>query len=130
MAAASTLAKIIDEVRVREISHLWQKLALLPDSTTGLLKIPEGLRVLVMAQLRKGPVTTAGPSFVYARERFNRPWILTFSQQGATVPRPYRWYRIGMPSYCQNAGNMTSGHSDCVCCRAGYIRVGQRRRYA
>lgn len=77
LPAASTLTRIIGEIRERANRRLWRKLASLPDSwqtaqLTGLLEIPEGQRVSVMEQLRKGPVTVSGPSFTEALERYNR----------------------------------------------------------
>lgn len=71
LPAASTLTRIIGEIRERANRRLWRKLASLPDSLqtaqlTGLLEIPEGQRVSVMEQLRKGPVTVSGPSFTQA----------------------------------------------------------------
>lgn len=65
--------QIIGEIRERANRRLWRKLASLPDSwqtaqLAGLLEIPEGQRVSVMEQLRKGPVTVSGPSL---RKRWN-----------------------------------------------------------
>lgn len=85
LPAASTLTRIIGEIRERANRRLWRKLASLPDSwqtaqLAGLLEIPEGQRVSVMEQLRKGPVTVSGPSFTEALERYTRLRNLEFSR--------------------------------------------------
>lgn len=77
LPAASTLTRLIGEIRERANRRLWRKLASLPDSwqtaqLAGLLEIPEGQRVSVMEQLRKGPATVSGPSFTEALERYTR----------------------------------------------------------
>lgn len=75
LPAASTLTRIIGEVRERANRRPWRKLASLPDSRqtaqlAGLLEVPEGQRILVMEQWRKGPVAVSGPSFTEALERY------------------------------------------------------------
>lgn len=85
LPAASTLTRIIGEVRERANRRLWRKLAALPDSwqtaqLAGLLEVPEGHRMSVMEQLRKGPVTVSGPSFTEALERYTRLRNLEFSR--------------------------------------------------
>ena len=85
LPAASTLTRIIGEIRERANRRLWRKLASLPDSwqtaqLAGLLEIPEGQRMSVMEQLRKGPVTVSGPSFTEALERYTRLRNLEFSR--------------------------------------------------
>ncbi|THL36159.1 Tn3 family transposase [Klebsiella pneumoniae subsp. pneumoniae] len=85
LPAASTLTRIIGEIRERANRRLWRKLASLPDSwqtaqLAGLLEIPEGKRMSVMEQLRKGPVTVSGPSFTEALERYTRLRNLEFSR--------------------------------------------------
>lgn len=83
LPAASTLTRLIGEIRERANRRLWRKLASLPDSwqtaqLAGLLEIPQGQRVSVMEQLRKGPVTVSGPSFTEALERYTRLRNLEF----------------------------------------------------
>ncbi|HBQ4057457.1 Tn3 family transposase [Klebsiella pneumoniae] len=85
LPAASTLTRLIGEIRERANRRLWRKLASLPDSwqtaqLAGLLEIPEGQRVSVMEQLRKGPVTISGPSFTEALERYTRLRNMGFSR--------------------------------------------------
>jgi len=65
LPAASTLTRI----------DSWQTAQL-----AGLLEIPEGQRMSVMEQLRKGPVTVSGPSFTEALERYTRLRNLEFSR--------------------------------------------------
>ncbi len=65
LPAASTLTRLIGEVRERASRRLWLRLALLPDSwqktqLDGLLEIPEGQRISVLEEMRKGPVTISG----------------------------------------------------------------------
>lgn len=85
LPAASTLTRLIGEIRERANRRLWRKLASLPDSwqtaqLAGLLEIPEGQRVSVMEQLRKGPATVSGPSFMEALERYTRLRNMEFSR--------------------------------------------------
>ncbi len=85
LPAASTLTRLIGEVRERASRRLWRKLALLPDSwqrahLDGLLEIPEGQRISVLEEIRKGPVTISGPSFTDALERYTRLRSMEFSR--------------------------------------------------
>ncbi|MCV5836423.1 Tn3 family transposase, partial [Escherichia coli] len=57
----------------------------LPDSwqteqLAGLLVIPEGQRVSVLEQIRKGPVNVSGPAFTDALQRYTRLRSLEFSR--------------------------------------------------
>ena len=84
LPAASTLTRLIGEVRERASRRLWRRLALLPDSwqktqLDGLLEIPEGQRMSVLEEMRKGPVTISGPSFTDALERYTRLRSMEFS---------------------------------------------------
>lgn len=85
LPAASTLTRLIGEVRERASRRLWRRLALLPDSwqktqLDGLLEIPEGQRMSVLEEMRKGPVTISGPSFTDALERYTRLRSMEFSR--------------------------------------------------
>jgi hypothetical protein len=85
LPAASTLTRLIGEVRERASRRLWRRLALLPDSwqktqLDGLLEIPEGQRISVLEEMRKGPVTISGPSFTDALERYTRLRSMEFSR--------------------------------------------------
>ncbi|MFX8895260.1 Tn3 family transposase, partial [Acinetobacter baumannii] len=46
----------------------------------GLLEIPEGQRMSVLEEMRKGPVTISGPSFTDALERYTRLRSMEFSR--------------------------------------------------
>ncbi|CAI1584364.1 Transposase and inactivated derivatives, TnpA family [Serratia grimesii] len=53
----------------------WQKAQL-----DGLLEIPEGQRISILEEMRKGPVTVSGPAFTDALERYTRLRSLEFSR--------------------------------------------------
>ncbi|WP_414454186.1 DUF4158 domain-containing protein, partial [Enterobacter kobei] len=77
LPGATTLVRLVSEVRERANQRLWKKLAALPDSwqtarVTELLDIPEGQRTSPLEQLKKGPVTVSGPAFTEALERYIR----------------------------------------------------------
>ncbi|MEX9442467.1 Tn3 family transposase, partial [Klebsiella pneumoniae] len=79
------LTRLIGEIRERASRRLWRRLAALPDSwqteqLAGLLVIPEGQRVSVMEQIRKGPVNVSGPAFTDALQRYTRLRSLEFSR--------------------------------------------------
>lgn len=85
LPAASALTRLIGEIRERASRRLWRRLAALPDSwqteqLAGLLVIPEGQRVSVMEQIRKGPVNVSGPAFTDALQRYTRLRSLEFSR--------------------------------------------------
>ncbi|WP_302789695.1 Tn3 family transposase [Hafnia paralvei] len=84
LPAASTLTRVIGEIRERATRRLWRKLAALPNrwqaaQLAGLLEIPEGQRLSVMEHLKRGPVTIRGPAFTEALERYTRLRSLEFS---------------------------------------------------
>lgn len=84
LPAASTLTRVIGEIRERATRRLWRKLAALPNrwqtaQLAGLLEIPEGQRFSVMEHLKRGPVTISGPAFTEALERYTRLRSLEFS---------------------------------------------------
>ena len=84
LPAASTLTRVIGEIRERATRRLWRKLAALPNrwqtaQLAGLLEIPEGQRLSVMEHLKRGPVTISGPAFIEALERYTRLRSLEFS---------------------------------------------------
>ncbi|MHY05936.1 Tn3 family transposase, partial [Escherichia coli] len=84
LPAASTLTRVIGEIRERATRRLWRKLAALPNrwqaaQLAGLLEIPEGQRLSVMEHLKRGPVTISGPAFTEALERYTRLRSLEFS---------------------------------------------------
>lgn len=82
---ATTLVRLISEIRERANQRLWKKLAALPNKWQAaqvmeLLVIPEGQRVSPLEQLKKGPVTVSGPAFTEALERYIRLRSLEFSR--------------------------------------------------
>lgn len=84
LPAASTLTRVIGEIRERATRRLWRKLAALPNrwqtaQLAGLLETPEGQRLSVMEHLKRGPVTISGPAFTEALERYTRLRSLEFS---------------------------------------------------
>ncbi|MGG7670137.1 Tn3 family transposase [Yersinia sp. J1] len=84
LPAASTLTRVIGEIRERATRRLWRKLAALPNrwqtaQLAGLLEIPEGQRLSVMEHLKRGPVTISGPAFTEALERYTRLRSLEFA---------------------------------------------------
>ncbi|HGM6668107.1 TPA: Tn3 family transposase [Serratia marcescens] len=89
LPGATTLVRLVSEIRERANQRLWKKLAALPDSwqsarVTELLDIPEGQRISPLEQLKKGPVTVSGPAFTEALERYVRLRNLEFSRLNVT----------------------------------------------
>lgn len=89
LPGATTLVRLVSEIRERANQRLWKKLAALPDSwqtarVTELLDIPEGERISPLEQLKKGPVTVSGPAFTEALERYIRLRNLEFSRLNFT----------------------------------------------
>ncbi|EFC3971199.1 DUF4158 domain-containing protein, partial [Escherichia coli] len=85
LPGATTLVRLISEIRERANQRLWKKLAALPNKWQAaqvmeLLVIPEGQRVSPLEQLKKGPVTVSGPAFNEALERYIRLRSLEFSR--------------------------------------------------
>lgn len=89
LPGATTLVRLVSEIRERANQRLWKKLAALPDSwqtarVTELLDIPEGQRISPLEQLKKGPVSVSGPAFTEALERYIRLRNLEFSRLNFT----------------------------------------------
>ncbi|KJX23729.1 transposase, partial [Enterobacter chengduensis] len=89
LPGATTLVRLVSEIRERANQQLWKKLAALPDSwqtarVTELLDIPEGQRISPLEQLKKGPVTVSGPAFTEALDRYIRLRNLEFSRLSFT----------------------------------------------
>lgn len=75
LPGASTLSRLISEVRERATNRLWRRLSSLPTAEQKseldkMLEIPEGQRTSQFDRFRKGPVTISGPSFNEAVERY------------------------------------------------------------
>lgn len=89
LPGATTLVRLVSEIRERANQRLWKKLAALPDSwqtarVMELLDIPEGERISPLEQLKKGPVTVSDPAFTEALERYIRLRNLEFSRLNFT----------------------------------------------
>ena len=75
LPGATTMTRLISEVRERATSRLWQRLSALPTSEQTakletLLQVPEGTRTSRFDRYRKGPVTISGPAFNEAVGRY------------------------------------------------------------
>jgi hypothetical protein len=75
LPGATTLSRLISKIRERASSLLWQRLSSLPAGNQkkmllSLLTVPDGQRISLFDQYRKGPVTISGPSFNDAVDRF------------------------------------------------------------
>ncbi len=75
LPGASTLSRLIAEIRERAVNRLWQRLSSLPaDEQKAKLKtlfqVPEGMRSSRFDSYRKGPMTISGPAFNVAVERY------------------------------------------------------------
>ncbi len=75
LPGASTLTRLISEVRERATNRLWQRLSALPTQAQiaeleTLLQVSEGSRTSRFDRYRKGPVTISGPAFNVAIDRY------------------------------------------------------------
>lgn len=75
LPGATTLTRLISEVRGRATNRLWQRLSSLPTPAQTarletLLHVPEGSRTSRFDRFRKGPVTISGPAFNEAVDRY------------------------------------------------------------
>tara|TARA_R110000868_G_scaffold407895_2_gene689860 strand:- start:167 stop:1411 length:1245 start_codon:yes stop_codon:yes gene_type:complete len=75
LPGATTLTRLISEVRERSTNRLWQRLSVLPTQEQvgkleTLLQVPEGSRTSRFDRYRKGPVTISGPAFNEAVDRY------------------------------------------------------------
>jgi TnpA family transposase len=75
LPGASTLTRLISEVRERATHRFWLRLSSLPipeqiAKLETLLQVPEGYRTSHFDRYRKGPVTISGPVFNEAIERY------------------------------------------------------------
>lgn len=87
LPGASTLTRLISEVRGRATNRLWNRLSALPSSEQAeqlemLLQVPEGARTSSFDRFRKGPVTISGPAFNDAVDRYLG--LKTFGMQKLT----------------------------------------------
>lgn len=75
LPGATTLSRLISEIRERAINRLWKRLSSLPtkkqrEKLETLLQVPEGERVSLFDSYRKGPVKISSSAFIVAVERF------------------------------------------------------------
>ncbi len=75
LPGATTLSRLISEIRERAINRLWKRLSSLPtkvqkEKLETLLEVPDGERVSRFDSYRKGPVKISSPAFIVAVERF------------------------------------------------------------
>ncbi len=76
LPGATTLQRLIIEIRERASNQLWRRLALLPTpkqkaALDTLVVVPEDQQVSPFDRYRKGPVTISGPAFIGAVERYS-----------------------------------------------------------
>lgn len=75
LPGASTLTRLISEIRSRATNRLWLRLSALPTQQQvtrleTLLEVPDGSRTSYFDHYRKGPVTISGPAFNGAVSRY------------------------------------------------------------
>lgn len=75
LPGASTLTRLIAEIRARATHRLWSRLSALPTQEQAakletLLQVPDGSRTSRFDRYRKGPVAISGPAFNEAVERY------------------------------------------------------------
>jgi TnpA family transposase len=75
LPGATTLTRLISEIRERATKRLWQQLSSLPSSEQKikletLLQIPEGWRISLLEHYRQGPVSISGSSFNESVDRY------------------------------------------------------------
>lgn len=75
LPGATTLTRLISEIRERAVNRLWQRLSSLPTSEQKakletLLQVPEDARSSSFDRYQKGPVTISAPAFNASVERY------------------------------------------------------------
>ncbi|SGZ09182.1 Transposase Tn3 family protein [Moritella viscosa] len=75
LPGATTLSRLISEIRDRAANQLWKRLSSLPSieqkkKLDTLLEVPKGGRTSRFDRMRKGPVTISSIAFITALERF------------------------------------------------------------
>ena len=110
LPGASTLTRLISQIRDRAESRLWQQLSSLPNTEQqvkldSLLQIPETARTSYFDRFRKGPVTISGPAFNEAIERYKALKPYGINELDFTGIPPVRFKHIarhaGMISACK-----------------------------
>jgi len=85
LPGATTLSRLISEVRERATNRLWHRLSAVPsieqkEKLNTLLEVPEGYRTSRFDRFRKGPVTISGPAFNQAIDRFTELKLFGMSE--------------------------------------------------
>lgn len=75
LPGASTLTRLISEIRERASNRLWRRLSNLPTNNQkilldSILQVPDGQRISQFDRFRKGPVTISGPAFNESVDRY------------------------------------------------------------
>ena len=99
LPGASTLTRLISEIRERATNRLWQRLSALPTPAQitkleKLLQIPEGSRTSCFDRYRKGPVTISGPAFNEAVDRYQELKAFGIHELDFTGIPPVRFKNI------------------------------------
>lgn len=90
LPGASTLTRLISEIRERAANRLWFRLSSLPTDQQktkleALLQVPDGERTSRFDRYRKGPVTISSPAFNEAIVRYED--LMAFGMQGLDFSR-------------------------------------------
>ncbi len=126
LPGATTLTRLISEVREKATLRLWNKLALIPSAEQRsqlemLLGPTDCSRLSLLESLKKGPVTISGPAFNEAIERWKTLNDFGLHAENlSTLPavrlknRTLCWYDFGV-QYCQDVTAEKDGGSGCLC---------------
>jgi TnpA family transposase len=99
LPGASTLTRLISQIRDRAENRLWQQLSSLSNSEQqarldSLLQIPETARTSHFDRFRKGPVNVSGPAFNEAIERYKALQTYGITELDFTGIPPVRFKHI------------------------------------
>lgn len=99
LPGATTLTRLIAEVRERTDNRLWQRLAALPTAAQisqleTLLQVPESTRISCFDRYRKGPVKISGPAFNEAVGRYQELKAFGMHELNFTGIPPVRFKSI------------------------------------
>lgn len=99
LPGATTLTRLISEVRERSTNRLWQRLSVLPtqeqvNKLETLLEVPQGSRTSRFDRYRKGPVTISGPAFNDAVDRYRELKAFGMQELDFTGIPPVRFKNI------------------------------------
>ncbi len=135
LPGATTLTRLISEVREKATLRLWNKLALIPSAEQRsqlemLLGPTDCSRLSLLESLKKGPVTISGPAFNEAIERWKTLNDFGLHAENlSTLPavrlknRTLCWYDFGV-QYCGDVTAEKDGGSGCLCPCMGNAGAG------